>query len=289
MNWGLRQGMLGRQQTLNPSMTAVGGNTYLQSNDFLKTIAVAMVLHVLILGISAIWPEQEVTDIPVRALTFKIGGGERIPHAVAIGSPVAPQPIVTTPPSQWRASPQPVKPVPRPQPVKPAKIVPLVPPTQRQAPLDNPQQRTAPAEQPKPPTALPDTSVLTTQAAIAPTPQRFIREMPLVPAGAQLASAAESAQAVRARYEQEISGWIQKHYPQNIAAGQRKVRPVIRVRIDRSGYVRYYALEQSSGSDALDASAIDMIRRANPMPAVPDTYPAGNLIEFLIPIVFRVP
>jgi hypothetical protein len=32
-----------------------------------------------------------------------------------------------------------------------------------------------------------------------------------------------------------------------------------------------------------------MIRRANPVPAIPADYPAGNLIEFLIPITFEAP
>jgi protein TonB len=64
---------------------------------------------------------------------------------------------------------------------------------------------------------------------------------------------------------------------------------VMRVRIDRGGAVRYAALEESSGIDILDAAAIDMIRRANPMPAAPANYPTGDLIEFLIPITFRAP
>ena len=32
-----------------------------------------------------------------------------------------------------------------------------------------------------------------------------------------------------------------------------------------------------------------MIRRANPVPSVPENYPAGSLIEFLIPITFAHP
>jgi len=296
MNWGLKRGLLGaRQQTLTPSLASVGHNTYLQQHDFLKMIGFAMLLHAVLIGIASIWPEEKITDIPVRALTFKIGAGQRIAafgNGVGIGTPVQPQPLTMTPstPSEWRAArPEKPKPKPVPRPVKQAKVVPLVPPTQRVAPMENPAPlqalplRAAPAPQP-----LPDTSILTTQAAIAPTPQRFIRQEPAV-LGTLATRGAESPQAVRERYEQEISGWIQRHklYPAN-AAGK-EGRAIIRVRIDRTGYVRYYALEQSAGSPVLDAAAIDMIRRANPMPAVPATYPAGNLIEFLIPIVFRVP
>ena len=295
MSFGLKDRLLGAaQQTFRPSLAAVGErDVYLRERDFFKMIGLALAMHALVLGIASIWPSEKVTDIPVRALSFKIGQGERIrPLQVAQPAP-PPAPVMqATPPA-----PQPVvKPQPRPQPVKKPKVVPVTErPTQQYGP---PVAHYTPPRQ-----ALPDTNSLTArQAAIAPTPQRFVREMPVAPApvaaapsasGTALATAQaqafETAQAARLRYEQEISGWILRHYPQNVESGPRKLRPVVRMRIDRSGYVRYYAIEESSGLQTIDAAAIDMIRRANPMPAVPETYPAGNLIEFLIPIVFRVP
>lgn len=291
MIWGLKQGLLGvRQITLAPSMAALGRNRYLQQNDFLKMLGVAMLLHAIVIGIATAWPDEKVTDIPVRSLSFKIGAGERI-RPLNVGTPVAPQPIQMTPaaPMRWSA-PAPDKP--KPQPVKQAKVIPITPQPQRQVPMQNPVPQ--PVAQPAPTSnALPNTNILTSQVAVAASPQRFIRETPTHSTSLgqqpQGATAAEEAQAVRERYEQEISGWIQKHRLPNMVSGSRKVRAVVRVRIDRSGYVRYYALEQSTGNGAIDAAAVDMIRRANPMPAVPSSYPAGNLIEFLIPILFLVP
>jgi protein TonB len=328
--WGLTQGLLGaRQQALSPSFTALGPNTYLTPNDFVKMLTVAFVLHALVLGIFSLMPREQVTDIPVRAINFKIGGNERI---AAFGVPLGvgtttPQPQPITPPAsvgnqEWRAAPAPAKPAPaapvkpkpkpkekkkkpqatpvsekRPAPVQSAQEAQRTRPMQNPVPLDSLLAKAEPAPQPTTPPAsnlasLPSPSLLN-QPAIAPSPQRFIREAGTAgtaPLGQDsAAAAAQSAEAVRARYEQVIAGWIQKHYPQNIASGSRKLRPVIRMRIDRTGYVRYYAIEQTSGSQALDSAAIDLIRRANPMPAVPPTYPAGNLIEFVIPIVFFVP
>jgi protein TonB len=139
------------------------------------------------------------------------------------------------------------------------------------------------------------------QPAVAPNPQQFIREVGNAPAapiglpngsvGGQgvVNSSADTIQQIRERYEQQISSWIQLHKYYPSAAGGRDGRVVVRMRIDRAGAVRYYAIEQSSGVAALDAAAIDMIRRANPVPAVPGDYPAGNLIEFLIPITFHAP
>lgn len=301
MNWsqGLKQGMLGRaQQTLDPTTIALGRNTYLTEQHFLRMVAVALLLHGLVLGIASLWPDERVTDIPVRALTFKIGATQRIAAFAPVAAPVPVAPAA----SQWRAAPATAKPVP--QPVKQPKIIPLVPRDQRQVPTENAQPtpqpqsvpqpvQQAPSQNPPQAAGLPDTGVLMQQAAIAPNPQRFIRETgsPAGAVGGQGSATtlpADTVQQVRERYEQVISGWIQQHYP-NIAPGARKLRPVVRLRIDRTGNLRYYALEQSSGSDAVDAAALDMIRRANPLPPVPPAYPAGNLVEFLIPIVFRVP
>lgn len=295
--WGLKQGMIGaRQATLSPSLAALGRTTYLQETDFLKMLALASMLHLLVIGAASLWPEEKVTDIPVRALTFKIGAGTRIrPLEIAGAEPVAPQPIRMTPstPGEWRAAARAVKPQPKPQPkpVKKPKVVPVTD-TPYAGALQPAPQVTPPAQPVLADDALPDTTLLTSHAAVAANPQRFIREAPgqeTVPTAQEGPSPAQQAQAARERYEREISGWIQRHkyYPAN--AGGREGRAVIRMRIDRSGFVRYYAIEESSGVAALDAAAIDMIRRANPMPPVPSTYPAGNLIEFLIPIVFHVP
>ena len=62
---------------------------------------------------------------------------------------------------------------------------------------------------------------------------------------------------------------------------------MVRVRVDRLGNVRYYGVEESAGNAATDAAAIDMVRRANPVPTVPADYPAGALIDFIIPISFK--
>ena len=63
---------------------------------------------------------------------------------------------------------------------------------------------------------------------------------------------------------------------------------MVRIRIDRHGNIHYYELEHSTGYEMLDKAAIDMIRRANPVPAVPSDYPQGELLEFLIPVNYQL-
>lgn len=107
------------------------------------------------------------------------------------------------------------------------------------------------------------------------------------PAGNSKSKEAE----VLARYEQLISLWIQKfkQYPEEAKLGGMQGETMLRIRIDRRGNVRYYALERSTGHALLDRAAVDMIRRANPVPAVPADYPAGgDVLEFLIPVNFNL-
>lgn len=102
------------------------------------------------------------------------------------------------------------------------------------------------------------------------------------------ASGARDAE-IMSRYTQLISLWIQKFkvYPEEARSQGIIGASVVRIRIDRRGNVRYYALERTTGSELLDRAAIDMIRRANPVPSVPNDYPEGELQEFLIPVSFK--
>jgi periplasmic protein TonB len=92
------------------------------------------------------------------------------------------------------------------------------------------------------------------------------------------------------RYEQLISMWIEKFklYPNEARAQGMQGETVVRIRIDRKGNIRYYILERSTGYQVLDRAAIDMVKRANPVPSVPNDYPPGDLIEFLIPVNFHL-
>lgn len=127
------------------------------------------------------------------------------------------------------------------------------------------------------------------------TPRQFVRALPAQQAvsrgaGDELGNSGSSKAQIKARYEQAISLWIQKFklYPKEARARMLQGSTVIRIRIDRRGNIRYRALEGSTGTEELDKAALDMIRRANPVPAVPDDYPEGDMFEFLIPVKFQI-
>ncbi|MEZ5691398.1 MAG: TonB family protein [Rickettsiales bacterium] len=126
------------------------------------------------------------------------------------------------------------------------------------------------------------------------SPRQFVRAMPskfkYSNYGNKLGNSDSSDAEIRARYEQIISLWIQKFkvYPEIARARMMQGETKIRIRIDRRGNIRYRALEYSTGYTELDKAAFDMVRRANPVPAVPDNYPSGDLHEFLIPVDFYI-
>lgn len=298
--WGLSQGLLGRARTLTPSLRAVGPNTYLTQRDFLKMMAAALLVHALIFGIAALVPHEKVTNIPVRALSFKLGDEDNIAaYAPAAGTPApAPTaaPVLTASRETWQATPD--KPAPEiPAPLKPVeKVKPEPKPQPKPKAAPKPiAERETPVEQPapQPPMSTPQQYIREvggpSQQAVAAAMQSGTPTGAIGGSGNELTMTQQTAQAARARYTQEVSAWIERHKLYPAEAKGSEGRSVVRVRIDRMGNVRYYAIEQSSGSQALDQAALDMIRRANPMPAAPQNYPEGNLIEFLIPISFKAP
>jgi len=313
MNWGLTQGLMGRNRaSLTPSALAVGPNTYLSQNDFLKMMVLAFILHAVVLVVASLMPQEKVTTIPVRALSFKLGD---VSQPSAPAAPISAQPtrvsapvmaatsrevLHATPPKPIPKLPTPPRPiikqVPPPAPVPVAKPTPepVVEPEAEPEPVPTPMKtpKVIPISDPQPDAdALPPTFTnVPSHSAVAPNPQRYVREVGgVAPGTAGAPTAAQAAQTIRSRYEQAISQWVARHQQYPPEAAGRNGRVVVRMRIDRTGYVRYYAIEQSSGVSAIDRAALDMIRRANPMPAVPADYPSGSLIEFLIPIGFRSP
>jgi protein TonB len=55
--------------------------------------------------------------------------------------------------------------------------------------------------------------------------------------------------------------------------------------IDREGHVLSAKLARSAGSEALDDEAVAMIRRAEPLPAVPPEIP-GQSVTLTVPVSF---
>ena len=285
---------------------------------FGRMLLAAMVAHVAILAVIHTWPREAVEHVPVRVLSFQLGEGMFLAPEVEAVVEEAPQAAPAPKPAAKKTVKK-TKPITRNVPDE----------NDRRNPEENfmkriwsaPFKRAVPSEQPIAPEAQARKSLL------QQSPKQYVREYGL-PSLDQVLDAPETAptapiensiseltawqdapsmageaaaqqgtpenavlspELIRQRYEQRISAWIAEHklYPPGAAGKEGRV--VVRIRIDRLGYVRFYAVETSSGIKALDDAAIDMVRRANPLPRPPAEYPAGELIEFLIPIGFAPP
>lgn len=95
---------------------------------------------------------------------------------------------------------------------------------------------------------------------------------------------------VISKYEQLLSGWIDRHkiYPASALKQGMEGKVVLRLRISRNGKVVRSDIEHSSNHPLLDQAVLETVQRSSPMPTVPSGYPGGAQVEFLIPIRFSV-
>lgn len=100
-----------------------------------------------------------------------------------------------------------------------------------------------------------------------------------------------NAESVIARYEQLVALWIKRHkvYPVEARRMGIEGEAVISVQLNRSGRIVYYNIIRPTGNAILDRALVDMIRAANPVPAMPPAYyPGEQLNEFQMTITFNL-
>lgn len=256
----------------------IPGSEYLDRRVFTMAVGAALALHLTGFVIWHLMPRTQVIEVPVRALniklgdadgavdqnpppqepTFNIGDENTIPRMVRDEQPVRSFEKAVTAEAAVNAFDKAMS-----TNVPPPKI------TESASKLSNAitqfrRQNNPPAQPAAPPAAQPATPVPGT-------------------------SSAKDAE-IMSRYEQLISQWLAKFkvYPEEAKRQGITGVATVRIRIDRQGTIGYYIIEQSSGYQILDRAAIDMVRRANPVPAVPHDYPASDLMEFRIPIDFSI-
>jgi periplasmic protein TonB len=242
---------------------------YLGYQHFAMMFALALMLHIMAAFGISMMPHIKIIDIPVHAMNIRLGDSDveqaRQPQQ---DEEVLPQPMADN--SEQLES----------------AVTKLI--------RKNPVEKPKPAPKPKPlPMEKPDTSPPAASEK-ADTPRQFVRYTPpektMTGEGSVLGNSTDNKAEVKAVYEQKISLWIRKFklYPESARAQGMQGSTVVRIRIDRRGNIRYSGLEGNTGYVELDRAALDMVRRANPVPAVPDNYPEGDMFEFLIPVNFAI-
>ena len=108
--------------------------------------------------------------------------------------------------------------------------------------------------------------------------------------GNPLGNRTKAEQIVITKYEQKLALWLQKNkiYPQQASDQGLEGDALVRLQIDRLGNIRFYELAEKTPHRMLDEAVIRMVERSDPVPPVPDDYPGEFILEFLLPVTFKL-
>jgi protein TonB len=106
---------------------------------------------------------------------------------------------------------------------------------------------------------------------------------------APVAGTAKKSQRTRAKWQRDLVAYLGRFKTYPAAARNRRETGDIQLKfeLDRSGRVTSAQIISGSGSPRLDAAALDMLKRASPLPPPPDQVP-GTVISFIIPVQFHL-
>lgn len=204
------------------------------------------------------------------------------PPAMLIELPPAPPAAPAAPPPP----PEPVRaPEPPPQPKvieapKPKLALPPPPKPRPQPPKPKPEPK--PEPRPQPPVPNPPNPAPVESSVPAPNARPAAQPSPQAgnPAAAQ----------VKASWQSRLLAHLNryKRYPDD--ARRRGQQGVVKLRfvIDGRGQVLSFELASRSGSAALDRATLQMIRRAQPLPAPPTELLKGGRLELVAPFVYSL-
>ena len=105
----------------------------------------------------------------------------------------------------------------------------------------------------------------------------------------QAARRGGSRPGAKADYLQTIRAWLEKHkrYPRRAKRRQQEGQARLRFILDRNGKVLSYEILRGTGHDKLDDAVHDMIRRAQPLPAMPSDL-VHQTLAVTVPVSFSL-
>jgi protein TonB len=177
--------------------------------------------------------------------------------------------------------------LPKPEPLK-KKIEEAKPEKPKEKPKTEKVQTPKPKPKPKPD---PEPAVTQTPTP-QPTQQQAAVAAPVQPSVAPAApSAADIARraAAEANWEGILLSHLEQHkkYPRLARKRHEQGTAYLRFRMHRSGEVLSFALERSAGHEALDEEVLAMIKRAQPLPALPPEV-TDSEVEIVVPVQFTL-
>jgi protein TonB len=103
----------------------------------------------------------------------------------------------------------------------------------------------------------------------------------------QQAARALAIQAAQLNFREHLLGHLQRHkrYPPSAQSRRQQGVSYVRFTMDRAGRVLASTLERASRHAVLDAEALALLQRAQPLPPLPDEID-GDTLEIVVPIEF---
>ncbi len=215
---------------------------------WILALGVTLAVHVL-LGVVALNWRSPVVAVP--------------PPLAALQIELAPLPVVVTPPVVV-PQPQPPAPTVIPEVAKPKLVVQQPKPKAKPAPAKPRTEPTPPAPEPQ-----------TAQKAAAPIKAEINHN-----------ARKEAKLTWQNRLLSHLARF--KRYPED--ARRRGLHGInsLRLVIDRNGTLVAYSLASASGSASLDRATLQLIRRAQPLPAPPAELFDGSQLEVIAPISYSI-
>lgn len=182
--------------------------------------------------------------------------------------------------------------VPPPKPAGAAILLdlpPLVPAAKAPESQPQPQQKPKPVMKKLRPTApkpIPNQAVALPQTAPEPPAAEETNAAVDAPPSPPGPVPAPDPQAVSS-WQSRLLAHLERHkrFPSQAQARRLRGTVLVAFSLDRSGLVVAQAVDTSSGHPALDAAALDMLARAQPLPPPPPEIP-GTVLQLTVPVRF---
>lgn len=153
-----------------------------------------------------------------------------------------------------------------------------------ETPTEQPPEPKETVETPAPERSRPSAESLPSEAAAAPSLEAA-REAPV--STAPTPGSGASAQRIKATWQRQLIGHLDRNKRYPAGAGRRAVEIVVTFTLDRRGKLLDARVARSSGDARFDEAALAMLRRSDPLP-MPPPLVADDGLTFTLPVSFTL-
>jgi periplasmic protein TonB len=233
------------------------------------------------------WPEAADSGAPPSPpILIDLAEPAALEATIQDVSKLIPEPDMPEPPAPIRNPLLDVAPTPEPPPEVKIEVTIQIPPPEPPPPVDlkpPPPKVVQKPPPPKPPEKAVTKQTEPSRAPPSPAPPAD------KPAGAPAPSGVQSNPHAMATWRGTLMAHLQryKRYPASARRQGDQGVPVVVFTMTRNGAVLSQHLQKPSGHEVLDTEAVDLFRRASPLPAMPADV-AGDTFSFAMPVEFSL-